>query len=82
MDKKLLVGAAHGFNSQFFNSFGFSISVSYVWCIIQKIWAHLGKVNSSFSETDVFLACKFSRKTAIKFQKCFCVTLFQKFVTD
>ena len=26
--------------------------------------------------------CKFSRKAAIKFQKCFCVTLFQKFVTD
>ena len=29
-----------------------------------------------------FLACKFSRKTAFKFQKYFCVTLFQKFVTD
>ena len=29
-----------------------------------------------------FLACKFSRKTAIKFQKRFCVTLFQKFITD
>ena len=28
-----------------------------------------------------FLVCKFSRKTAIKFQKCFCVTLSQKFVT-
>ena len=30
----------------------------------------------------MFLACKFSRKTAIKFQNCFYVTLFQKFVTD
>ena len=29
-----------------------------------------------------FLACKFSTKIAIKFQKCFCVTLFQEFVTD
>ena len=32
--KKLLVGAAHGFNSQFLNLFGFSISASFVWCII------------------------------------------------
>ena len=30
IDKKLSVGAAHGFNSQFFNLFGFSISVSFV----------------------------------------------------
>ena len=30
----------------------------------------------------MFLACTFSRKTDIKFQKCFCVTLFQKFATD
>ena len=29
-----------------------------------------------------FLAYKFRRKTAVKFQKCFCVTLFQKVVTD
>ena len=28
IDKKLLVGAAHEFNSQFLNLFGFSISVS------------------------------------------------------
>ena len=27
-------------------------------------------------------AFKFSRKTAVKFQKCFGVTLFQEFVTD
>ena len=30
IDKKLLVGYAHGFNSQFLNLFGFSISVSFV----------------------------------------------------
>ena len=34
IDKKLLVGAAHGFNSQFLNLSGFSISVSFVWCVI------------------------------------------------
>ena len=34
IDKKLLVGAAHDFNSQFLNLVGFSISVSFVWCII------------------------------------------------
>ena len=34
IDKKLLAGPAHGFNSQFLNLFGFSISVSFVWCII------------------------------------------------
>ena len=30
IDKKLLVGAAHGFNSQFLNLFAFSISVSFL----------------------------------------------------
>ena len=30
IDKKLLVGAAHGFSSQFLNLFGFSISVNFV----------------------------------------------------
>ena len=30
IDKKLLFGAAQGFNSQFLNLFGFSISVSFV----------------------------------------------------
>ena len=34
IDKKLLVRAAHGFNSQFSNLFGFSIPVSFVWRII------------------------------------------------
>ena len=34
IDEKLLVGAAYYFNSQFLNLFGFSISVSFVWCII------------------------------------------------
>ena len=34
IDKKLLFGAAPGFNSQFLNLFGFSISMSFVWCII------------------------------------------------
>ena len=36
IDKKLLMGAAHDFNPQFFNLLGFSIyiSVSFVWCII------------------------------------------------
>ena len=32
--KKLLFGAAQGFNSLFSNLFGFSISVSFVWCNI------------------------------------------------
>ena len=32
--KKLLFGAAQGLNLQFLNLFGFSISVSFVWCII------------------------------------------------
>ena len=32
--KKLLFGAAQGLNLQFLNLFRFSISVSYVWCII------------------------------------------------
>ena len=31
---KLLLGDAHDFSSQFLNLFGFSISVSFVWCII------------------------------------------------
>ena len=34
IDKKLLFGAAQGFNLQFLNLFGFSTSVSFVWCII------------------------------------------------
>ena len=34
IDKKPLVGAAHSFNSLFLNLSGFSISVSFVWCII------------------------------------------------
>ena len=32
--KKFLFGAAQGLNLQFLNLFGFSISVSFVWCII------------------------------------------------
>ena len=31
IDKKLLVGPAYGFNSQFSDLFGFSISVSFIW---------------------------------------------------
>ena len=34
IDKKLSVGAAHDFNLQFLNLFGFSIPVSFVWYII------------------------------------------------
>ena len=34
IDKKFSFGAAQGFNSQFLNLFEFSISVSFVWCII------------------------------------------------
>ena len=34
IDKKLLFGADQGFNSQFLMLFGFSVSVSFVWCII------------------------------------------------
>ena len=47
-DKKLLFGAAHGFNLQFLNLFGFSISVRFLWCIIQRIWPHPGKVIAVF----------------------------------
>ena len=82
INKKLLVGAAHDFNPQFLNLFGFSISVSFVWCIIWKIRAHLVGVTAVVQRRTCFLAFKFSRKTAIQFQKCFCVTLFQEFVTD
>ena len=32
--KKLLIKPAHDFSSQFLNLFGFSISVSFVWCMI------------------------------------------------
>ena len=32
INKKLLFGAAHYFNSEFFNLFGFSISVRFLWC--------------------------------------------------
>ena len=43
----------------------------------------IGRVTAVFQRCACFLAFKFStRKTAIKFQKCFCVTLFQEFVTD
>ena len=34
IDKKLLFGAAQGLNLQILNLFGFSIPVSFVWCII------------------------------------------------
>ena len=34
IDEKLLFWRAHSFNSQFLNLFGFSISASFVWCII------------------------------------------------
>ena len=34
IDKKLLVGAAYDFSSQFLNLFRFSVFVSFVWCII------------------------------------------------
>ena len=52
--KKLLFGATQGLNLQFLNLFGFSISVSFVWCIIYRIWTHLGKVIAVFSERYVF----------------------------
>ena len=58
------------------------MSVIFFLCIIQRIWTHLGKVIAVFLEKYVFLAFKFSGKTAIQFQKCFCVTLVQNFVTD
>ena len=34
IDKNFLIKPAHGFNLQFLNLFGFSISISFVWCII------------------------------------------------
>ena len=67
INKKLLFGAAQGFNLQFLNSFGFSISVSFVWCIIYRIWTHLGKIIAVFRRGMCFLAFTFMRKTAIKF---------------
>ena len=48
IDKNLLLGDAQGLNLQFVNLFGFSISVSVVWCIIYRIWVHLGKVIAVF----------------------------------
>ena len=64
--KKHLVGAAHGFNLRFLNLFRFSISVSFVWCIIQKIWKHLGKVTAVFGE--VFLSCNSAEKQLLNFR--------------
>ena len=54
------------------------------FCLVYhlKDWTYLGKVISVLWSRTCFLACKFSRKTATKFQKCVCVMLFQKFVTD
>ena len=34
IDKKLLFGAAQGLSLQILNLFGFSLSVSFVWCVI------------------------------------------------
>ena len=65
--KKPLFEAAEGLNLQFLNLFGFSISVSFVWCVIYRIWTHLGKVMAVFLTDMCFLAFKFSRKTAIRF---------------
>ena len=48
IDKKLLVGAAHDFNSQVLNLFGFSLSVSF-WLVYHlKILAHLGRATAVF----------------------------------
>ena len=81
INKKLLIGHAHGFNSQFLNLFGFKTSVSFVQCIIRFGRIQI-KLQQYFGDVCVLKACKFSRRTAIKFQKCLCVTLFGKFVTD
>ena len=51
---KILFGAAQGFDSQFLNLFGFSICVSFVWCIILRIWTHLGKVMVVFRRCMFF----------------------------
>ena len=53
----------------------FGVSFKRFGCILVKLQQFFGDVR-------VFLACKFSRKTAFKFQKCFRVMLFQEFVTD
>ena len=55
IDKELLFGAAQGLNLQFLNLFGFSISVSFAWCIIYRIWTHLGKVIAVFRRGMCFV---------------------------
>ena len=64
IDKKLLVGTAHDFNSQFLNLFGFSISVSFVWCIISKIWAHLSRVTAVFRRRTCFFSVQIQQKNS------------------
>ena len=56
IDKKLSFGTAHNFNSQFLNLFGFSMSVSFVWCFIWKIWTDLGKVTAVFRRCTCFFS--------------------------
>ena len=56
INKNLLFGDAQGLNLQFLNLFGFGISVSVVWCIIYRIWAHLGKVIAVFWRDMCFIS--------------------------
>ena len=56
IDKKILFGAAQCLNLQFLNLFGFSISVSFVWRIVYRIWTHLGKVTAVFRRGMCFFS--------------------------
>ena len=44
------------------------ISVSFVWCIILKVWTDQGKVTAVFWRCTCFLGCKFSRKQLSNFR--------------
>ena len=83
IDKKLLFGAAQGLNLQILNLFGFRLYLQVLFGVSFKEFGHIcAKLWQFFVKVCVILAFKFNRKTATKFQKCFCVTLFQEFVTD
>ena len=57
------------------------MSISFVWLSFNTFGRSKVKLQQFFGDVCVFQAYKFSRKTAVKFQKCFCLILFLKFVT-
>ena len=62
-----------------------SIWIQYIckFCLVYylKDLGAFSKSHSSFLEMHVFFSMQ-KTALAIKFQKCFCVTQFQKFITD